>query len=77
MTSRVLNSEVRVQGYAIVDQELEIGLRSVAVPVRSLRGEVIAALNIGTHTQRVPIRHLQTRILPELKRAAEGLLVAE
>ncbi len=69
--------EVREQGYAIVDQELEVGLRSVAVPVRSLNGEVIAALNVGTHAQRVPMREIQTRILPELKKTARELLSQE
>lgn len=67
-------AEVRAQGYAIVDQELEPGLRSVAVPVRSLQGEVIAALNVGTHAQRVTVRDLQMRILPALKKTASGLL---
>ncbi len=80
LTARELQQrllEVREQGYAIVDQELEVGLRSVAVPVRSLNGEVIAALNVGTHAQRVPMREIQTRILPELKKTARELLSQE
>jgi IclR family pca regulon transcriptional regulator len=38
---------VRSQGYAVIDQELEIGLRSIAVPLVGRRGRVEAALNIG------------------------------
>jgi IclR family transcriptional regulator, pca regulon regulatory protein len=71
---RGMLSEIREQGFAIVDQELEPGLRSIAVPVQSLQGDVIAALNVGTHAQRVPMRDLQTRILPELKKTANRLL---
>lgn len=59
-------------GYAIVDQELEPGLRSVAVPVRSRSG-VVAALNIGTQAARVPMSELHSRYLPVLRRAARDL----
>ncbi len=40
-------SVIRDQGYAINDQELELGLRSIAVPVFNHRGTVVAAINIG------------------------------
>lgn len=40
-------SLVRSAGYALIDQEVEIGLRSIAVPLLSARGDVVAALNIG------------------------------
>src|SRR5690606_22082193 len=43
---------VREQGYALVDQELEAGLRSIAVPVRGADGEVVAAVNLATHASR-------------------------
>jgi IclR family pca regulon transcriptional regulator len=39
--------QVRRQGFASVDQEVEIGLRSIAVPLKNARGNVVAALNIG------------------------------
>ncbi|HIC1674863.1 TPA: IclR family transcriptional regulator domain-containing protein, partial [Escherichia coli] len=45
--------EIRRQGWCIVDQELEVGLRSLAVPVRDSAGHVLAALNVGTHAGRV------------------------
>jgi IclR family pca regulon transcriptional regulator len=59
--------------YAIVDQELEIGLRSIAVPVSDANGRVIAALNAGTPSSRVPLRELQQRFLPELRATASEL----
>jgi IclR family pca regulon transcriptional regulator len=64
---------VRRNGYAIVDQELEEGLRSIAVPVRDAAGNVVAAMNVGTQAARVPIRELEGRILPHLRTAAADL----
>jgi len=64
---------VRVQGHAILDQELEPGLRSVAVPVQGPAGEVVAALNVGTHASRVTLKDLETRILPALRDTAEAV----
>jgi IclR family transcriptional regulator, pca regulon regulatory protein len=64
---------VQRNGFSIVDQELESGLRSMAVPVRDSAGRVVAALNVGTHAQRVSIQDLQVRFLPHLKAAAEEL----
>jgi len=64
---------VQRNGYCIVDQELESGLRSMAVPIRDSAGKVVAALNIGTHAQRVSIQDLQVRFLPQLKAAAQEL----
>ena len=60
-------------GYAIVDQELEIGLRSIAVPVRDLAGKVVAAMNISTQASRVSIAELERRFLPELEAGAREL----
>ena len=51
--ARVL-AEVREQGYALVDEELEEGLRSIAVPVRDRTGRVVAAVaNAAMHTTRI------------------------
>ena len=60
-------------GYAIVDQELELGLRSIAVPVRNASGRVAAAMNISTQASRVPMQDLTRRFLPELASAAREL----
>lgn len=64
---------VQRNGYCIVDQELESGLRSLAVPIRDSAGRVVAALNVGAHAQRVSIQDLQLRFLPQLKGAAQEL----
>jgi IclR family transcriptional regulator, pca regulon regulatory protein len=60
-------------GYAIVDQELELGLRSMAVPIQNPLGKTVAALNVGTHAGRVSIQEMQTRFLPRLRTAAQEL----
>lgn len=56
---------VREQGYAIIDQELEPGLIAVAVPLRNLRGEVVAAINICGHTMQTTADKLLTTCLAE------------
>jgi IclR family transcriptional regulator, pca regulon regulatory protein len=75
-TAQKLRQALRVvqrNGYSIVDQELEHGLRSMAVPVQNLSGKVAAALNIGAHAQRVSIQTMQTAFLPHLRAAAQEL----
>jgi IclR family pca regulon transcriptional regulator len=69
---------VRRNGYAIVDQELEIGLRSIAVPVIDGEGRSVAAINIGTQSSRISIAEMESRFLPLLSAAAHeaGLLLA-
>jgi IclR family transcriptional regulator, pca regulon regulatory protein len=61
---------VAKRGYSLVEQELELGLRSIAVPVRNRFGRVIAAVNIGTSSARVQSRHMEARYLPPLLNAA-------
>jgi len=69
---RVL-AEVRRDGYAIVDQELEIGLRSIAVPVKDYRGRVAAAINISVQAARVSSAEMEKTFLPALRAAADEL----
>jgi IclR family pca regulon transcriptional regulator len=64
---------VRQQGYALNDQELEMGLRSLAVPLFNPLGQVEAALNVGVHAGQVSAEELLSRILPELQKAATEL----
>lgn len=66
-------NEVRRKGYAIVDQELEIGLRSIAVPVKDATGCVVAALNVGTNALERSIDALEQVILPPLETTAAAL----
>lgn len=65
--------QVREQGWCIVDQELEQGLRSIAVPVRDSSGHVLAAMNVSTHAGRVPISELEKRFLPIMLNASREL----
>ncbi|QKJ37326.1 MULTISPECIES: pca regulon transcriptional regulator PcaR [Pseudomonas] len=65
--------EVRRQGWCIVDQELEQGLRSIAVPVYDASGQVVAALNVSTHAGRVSRNELEQRFLPGLLGASRDL----
>jgi IclR family pca regulon transcriptional regulator len=72
---RGLLDEVREQGWAVVDQELEIGLRAVAAPIRAADGTAIAALNVAAAAPRVSLDELCERFLPALLETA-GLISA-
>lgn len=69
--NRILR-RVAEEGYALTDEELELGLRSVAVPVRSRQGRVLAAMNIGVHAARVSAQECVERLLPVLQQNAES-----
>ncbi|MET8456198.1 IclR family transcriptional regulator domain-containing protein [Streptomyces parvulus] len=62
---------VREEGHALVDEELEAGLRAVAVPVRDRAGRVVAAVNIAMHAARGTTEECLTRVLPELRHTAD------
>lgn len=64
---------VRTQGWSIVDGELEPGLRSVAAPVHSRNGGVIAAINVSTSASRDSLEHLMDRYLPAVRAAAAAI----
>jgi IclR family pca regulon transcriptional regulator len=57
---------VRRQGYALVDQELEEGLRSVGAPVRGRDGMVVAGVNIAVHAGRTSLASVRRELLPHL-----------
>ena len=61
---------VRTQGYSVVDQELELGLRSMAVPIRRHDGAVLAALNVGVQAARIDVRAMLRDFRPQLQAAA-------
>jgi len=67
---------VRQQGYALVDEELELGLRSLAVPVRSRSGKVVASINTGVQAARSTAHEMVKRFLPVLREGAERLSIA-
>lgn len=64
---------VRDQGFATIDQEVELGLRSIAVPLANARGQVIAALNIGRAIGQDRMEDSVSRLLPELQKVAMQL----
>lgn len=66
-------AQVRADGHALNDQEIEIGLRSIAVPVLSARGKVVAALNIGVSAARATPEDLRRHFLPALLRVQDTL----
>lgn len=66
-------ARARSQGYATVDQELELGLRTISVPLKSYRGDVLAAMNVSVHAARVSMDQLVNECLPALLQAQASL----
>lgn len=66
-------ARVRAQGYAIVDQELEAGLRTISVPLVSTDGQVLAAINVSVHAARRSVEHLVDDCLPALRQTQAAL----
>jgi IclR family transcriptional regulator, pca regulon regulatory protein len=64
---------VREQGYAIVDQELESGLRSVAAPIRDRRARVVAAINLAVQAARVSVEEIRHSLLGPLLSTADAI----
>ena len=62
--------EVRARGWALTDEQLTRGIRSVAAPLRDGQGRVFAALNVNTHAAETPVEYLIDNHLPLLLRAA-------
>ncbi len=58
--------KVRRQGWALVDQELEEGLRSVAAPIRDRGGAIVAAVNLSAHASRMTIEAARRGLIPPL-----------
>jgi IclR family pca regulon transcriptional regulator len=72
---REILAGVRRDGYAVIDEELELGLRSIAVPVRGASGQIVAALNVGAQAARVSAERMRQAFLPVLLRGAQELSV--
>ena len=64
---------VSAQGWAIVDQELEAGLRSVAAPVRDKAGTTVAAINVSVHASRTTLDGIRRKLVPPLRAAAAAI----
>jgi IclR family transcriptional regulator, pca regulon regulatory protein len=72
---RLALRNVRRNGYALVDQEFEVGLRSLAVPVYAANGRVVATVNLSGNAPRLSVLEMQSRYLNHLRNAANELSV--
>ena len=70
---RAAVDDVRKQGWSIVDEEFEIGLRSISAPIRDRSGRTIAALNICCPSTRLTLDDMRTHILAKLLEAAKRI----
>jgi IclR family transcriptional regulator, pca regulon regulatory protein len=70
---REIVREVGRQGYAIVDQELEEGLRAIAAPIHGAGNAVIAAVNLSAHASRVSLAAMRAILLPALLETARRI----
>lgn len=70
---RAMIANIRRDGFAITDQELEPGLISIAVPLRDGGGRPVAAINVSSHRSRSTPQSMHDDVLPVLRRAAERI----
>ena len=70
---KAILARVAKDGYALSDQEAELGFRSLAVPVRRFDGRVVVALNIGIRIERANLTQMRATFLPPLLKAAAEL----
>jgi IclR family pca regulon transcriptional regulator len=66
-------AKASAQGYALVEQEVEIGLRSLAVPLYNVHGKVVAALNTGMAAVQTDLQIVLQSYLPALLKVQDGL----
>jgi IclR family pca regulon transcriptional regulator len=66
-------NKVRIQGWSINDQELEYGLRSIAVPIFNKAEKVVASINISTTAQSNTLESMEAMFLPELRITAQKI----
>ena len=69
---RLALRNVRRHGYALVDQEYEVGLRSIAVPVHSPTGRVVATVNLSGSAPRISLYEMQTRLFAASAQRSDG-----
>jgi IclR family pca regulon transcriptional regulator len=73
---RVELQQVRRKGYAINDEELAVGLRSVAAPIRDCHHTIVAAINVSVPSVRVSRQELESRLAPMVTQAAQDICLA-
>jgi IclR family transcriptional regulator, pca regulon regulatory protein len=64
---------VREAGFATIEEELEVGLLSIAVPIKNRRGETVASLNMSSSASRTTMDHFCALALPEMRRSADDI----
>jgi IclR family pca regulon transcriptional regulator len=69
-------AQARSRGYAISDQEIELGVRSIAVPIRDSRGAVVGAMSLAVQASRMSCEEMAERLLPALEGARRTLSTA-
>ena len=67
---------VREQGYAIVDQELELGMRAVAVPVYDRRQQLAFAISVSSHISTVSLKKITDEFVPIMLEASRKMTAA-
>ncbi|MEH0166215.1 IclR family transcriptional regulator C-terminal domain-containing protein [Paucibacter sp. JuS9] len=70
---RIEIARARSLGYAVIDQELELGLRTLAVPLKNYRGDVVAAMTLCVHASRMSMEQMVELCLPPLLQAQAHL----
>lgn len=65
--------KARSDQFSLVDQEVEVGFRSISVALRRLDGKTIGSLNVGVHSERGPLDTMVNRFLPKLRALADDL----
>src|SRR5262249_56208783 len=66
-------AKVRRQGWALVDQELEEGLRAVAAPIHDASGKVVAAVNVDPQATRWSVEEIRASVVPQLLEAPPAI----
>lgn len=72
-TLRSIIATVAEQGWASIDEEFELGVRSIAAPIRDADGRVWAAANISVPASRASLKELETKYLPRLVEVTEAI----
>lgn len=65
--------QIRAQGWGVVDQELEIGFRTAAAPIRNREGKIVAAINVGAHASRISQEEMVSKIVPQVLETARAI----
>ena len=68
--------KARAQGWYLIDQELELGVRAVAAPVRDRSGRIVAAVNVSTAVARMTQADMIENVVPRVVRTADDISAA-